>query len=337
MPSIDSRFNALLTWLQTGPGLIVDAIGPASADASFRRYFRIMSGDRSYVVMDAPPPKENVRPFLAVGKLLRDAGLQTPEVHAVDVENGFVLLGDLGQRDYLGALTPATVDALYADALKALLILQQGVDSAGAGLPMYDQRLLASELEIFREWCLEKYLGIELTATETLIWQEAVAALIDSALSQPRVCVHRDFHSRNLMLTDLGNPGVLDFQDAVIGPITYDAVSLLRDCYIAWPADQVYGWMEMFRTDLLAAGLLDEAATCRFRGWFDLMGMQRHLKAVGIFARLNMRDGKPGYLGDIPRTLGYVLEVGRSYPKFAEFVGLLETRVVPALAVEGLR
>jgi aminoglycoside/choline kinase family phosphotransferase len=331
MPPPDLRLTAMLDWLRTDLGRPVESLEPASSDASFRRYFRAFENGRSYIVMDAPPPQENVRPFLAVAELMRGAGVQTPEVHAADAENGFVLLGDFGIRSYLDSLDADSADRLYGDALAALLRLQTGVNAATAALPAYDEALLRRELEIFREWFLGRLLGLEPSLAESALLDVAWQRLIESALEQPKVCVHRDYHSRNLMVTDEANPGVLDFQDAVVGPIAYDAVSLLRDCYIAWPTARVHAWLNTYRDALQDAGLLDAAGAERFRRWFDLMGMQRHLKAIGIFSRLKLRDGKPGYLKDIPRTFGYVVEVGRNYPEFAGFTDFLETHIRPRL------
>jgi len=282
--------------------------------------------------MDAPPPRERVAPFIKIARLFRDCGVQTPEIHAVDAERGFVLLGDFGHRDYLGALNEETADALYADAMASLLSLQSGVSTGLADLPAYDETLLRTELGIFSEWLLERWLGLDLSAVELDLIERAWRVLIDSALEQPRVCVHRDFHSRNLMVTEANNPGVLDFQDAVMGPLTYDLVSLLRDCYIAWPTERVGAWMEDYRDRLLVAGLLAESDAPRFRRWLDLMGMQRHLKAAGIFARLKIRDGKSGYLGDIPRTLSYVIEAGQDYPELEGLTSWLDQSVLPRLA-----
>lgn len=332
----DTRYPLLLDWLRTDLGRVVESIAPASSDASFRRYFRIHSAGETQIVMDAPPPTENVRPFVAVAGLLRQAGVQTPEIHAVDTERGFVLLSDFGARNYLDALSEATVQDLYGDALAALLSLQRAVRADTAGLPPYAENLLRTELGIFSEWCLGRWLGLELSVRESAMLDGIWGILIDSALEQPSVCVHRDYHSRNLMVTERHNPGVLDFQDAVIGPITYDLASLLRDCYIAWPAERVYAWMEAYRDELVSAGLLGAADAHRFRRWFDLMGMQRHLKAAGIFSRLNIRDGKPGYLKDIPRTLGYVIEAGQSYPELSGFIQFIGQRVLPRLAGEAL-
>ncbi|MGZ8217891.1 aminoglycoside phosphotransferase family protein [Methylomagnum sp.] len=335
MPSPDIRLTALLDWLRIGLGHPVERLEPASADASFRRYFRAWIGGGTHIVMDAPPPQENVRPFLAVAELLRKAGVQTPEVHAADPDQGFVLLGDFGSQSYLDELNAESADRLYGDALATLLRLQTGVEATTSGLPAYDEPLLWRELEIFREWFLGRLLGLELSAPETALLDATWRRLIRSALEQPRVCVHRDYHSRNLMLTAPDNPGVLDFQDAVVGPVTYDLVSLLRDCYIAWPAERVAGWLDGYRGQLRDAGLINLADEDRFRGWFDLMGMQRHLKAIGIFSRLKLRDGKTGYLKDIPRTLDYVFEAGAAHPDFAEFLDFLNAQVRPRLA-EGL-
>ena len=332
MQSTDTRYQELLDWLKTDLDHAFESIEPASSDASFRRYFRVQSGEDTHIVMDAPPPRENVRPFVKVAGLLRDAGVRTPAVHAVDAERGFVLLGDLGNLNYLDALSEETVEALYGDALQALLTLQQGVSHETVELPAYDERLLRTELGIFREWFLEAWLGLDLSSRESDILKAAGQILIESALEQPRVFVHRDYHSRNLMVMDGANPGVLDFQDAVIGPITYDLASLLRDCYIDWPAHRVHAWRESYRDALLDAGLLDDRGVERFNRWFDLMGMQRHLKAIGIFARLNIRDGKPGYLQDIPRTLNYVTEAARDYPELTDFLGLIDGRIRPRLA-----
>lgn len=332
MQDPDFRYRQLLDWLRHDLGCQPLDIAPASADASFRRYFRIRLEDGTRIVMDAPPPQENVRPFVAIAGLLREAGVQTPAVHAVDAERGFVLLGDFGDRDYLRALDDESAEALYGDALETLLALQRNVAVATAGLPAYDEALLRRELGLFREWLLERWLALALTPAEEALLADTLDLLVQSALEQPRVCVHRDYHSRNLMVTGTGNPGVLDFQDAVIGPLTYDLVSLLRDCYVVWPPARVQAWVDGYRDRLLAAGLLGAGEAGRFGRWFDLMGMQRHLKAAGIFVRLKLRDGKPGYLADIPRTLGYVAEVARAYPELTAFAGFLDQRVWPRLS-----
>lgn len=330
----DERFEALSGWLVGTLKLTVEAVEPASSDASFRHYFRAYSNGMSFIVMDAPPPKENVRPFIRVAALLRNAGVQAPEIIAADEERGFLLLTDFGTRSYLDALNAASADRLYEDALDALARLQSGVDIKTSGLPPYDERLLGVELDLFRDWFLGQLFGLALDPAESKVFDDVKQLLMASALEQPRVCVHRDYHSRNLMVTEPLNPGILDFQDAVIGPVTYDLVSLLRDCYVSWPPSMVEVWMIDHYTRLCGAGVLDSVDLELFRRWFDLMGMQRHLKAIGIFSRLKLRDGKPGYLKDIPRTMNYVTEVCRRYPEFAGFLNFLENRVLPQMSLD---
>jgi hypothetical protein len=332
---MDVRLAALKTWL----GGVLDApvlnLRPASTDASFRRYFRIEAGGRTLIAMDAPPERENCARFVAVARRFAALGLHVPEVLAEDLAQGFLLLTDLGERPYLPALNNATVERLYGDALGALVTLQAGIvteaaDTGDFRLPDYDEALLTRELGLFREWYLERHLGRVLAASQIARLEHAGGLLVRSALEQPRVWVHRDYHSRNLMITPTNNPGILDFQDAVRGPITYDPVSLLRDCYIAWPLARVREWALGYLDLARRSGLTDCNDEALFLRWFDWMGMQRHLKAVGIFARLNHRDGKPGYLGDIPRTLGYVREVGGRYRELADFMALLDELGVPA-------
>lgn len=334
MPFDDARQAAILDWLKSATHHVVATLEPAAGDASQRRYFRANSEGRSLIIMDAPPPRERVEPFLTVAGLFREAGVQTPRVHAADPERGFVLLDDFGDRCYLDELDDASADRLYGDALAALLRLQTRVDPVRCRLPAYDEALLRRELEVFREWCLQRWLKLDLRPSDEALLEQVWQRLVASALEQPQVCVHRDFHSRNLMLTEAGNPGVLDFQDAVVGPITYDAVSLLRDCYIAWPAARVQAWLADYHQRLTTAGLLEDVPVERFQRWFDLMGMQRHLKAIGIFARLHLRDGKSRYLTDIPRTLDYVLQVAGTYPEFFGFLDWLETWVKPGVLRE---
>ncbi|MBI5040861.1 MAG: phosphotransferase [Gammaproteobacteria bacterium] len=317
------RLEQITAWLKAEPAFAVVDIRPASADASFRRYFRVRTqdanhGDASYIVMDAPPDKEDMGPFLKVDTLLLDIGLNVPRVLAADIERGFYLLSDLGDEHYLSALTGETVQRLYGDALGALLVIQAQGPQADE-LPAYDRPMLLREMELFRDWLVGKHLSMTLDAAQTAMLDRSFDLLAQSALEQPQVCVHRDYHSRNLMVTPRHNPGILDFQDAVIGPVTYDLVSLLRDCYIAWPRAQVEDWALGYRELALQSGVLrpDQADEKRFLQWFDWMGVQRHLKAAGIFARLYRRDGKPGYLADIPRTLGYVVDVASHYPQLA--------------------
>jgi aminoglycoside/choline kinase family phosphotransferase len=318
--SLDPRFEQLQTWLRTVAGIRDFEIAPASADASFRRYFRVRYDTTSRIVMDAPPAQEDCQPFIHVSSLMAGIGLHVPVVLRQDLQQGFLLLTDLGERMYLPELNENTVDNLYADAMQALLRLQA---HGPADLPPYDYRLLMNEMVLFRQWYLERHLALQLGERENATIDAAFAYLAEAALQQPRVIVHRDYHSRNLMISS-PNPGILDFQDAVIGPVTYDLVSLLRDCYIAWPRQQVEDWVKQYYLQSLAEGLLPDVSEAQFVSWFDLMGIQRHLKASGIFARLNYRDAKPGYLKDIPRTLGYVTDVGKDYPALEPFIELVE-------------
>ncbi len=306
-------------------------LAPASEDASFRRYFRVRHGDDSFVLMDAPPQQEDCRPFIHVSSLFLQLGLHVPEVLASDLQQGFLLLSDLGSCSYLEALDNTSVDRLYGDAMGSLLALQSCV-APDCGLPDYDRALLVTEMELFRDWLLGKHLGIELDPEQSSTLADGFDRLADSALQQPQVCVHRDYHSRNLMVCEAHNPGILDFQDAVIGPVTYDLVSLLRDCYISWPREKIEGWVAGYYELAVQSGIFrsDQGSEADFLRWFDWMGVQRHLKAAGIFARLNHRDGKPGYMEDIPRTLGYVTDVCLRYPEL-ESVGEFSVRAVKAL------
>ncbi len=330
--SLDSRLESLKQWVAEVLALREYELRPASSDASFRRYFRVSASGASYIVMDAPPERENCRRYIEVARRFQALGLNVPEILEQDLDRGFLLIGDLGQEMYLAALNEATVERLYGDALAALAILQAGIFTDSAFLPVYDAPLLRRELEIFREWYLGRHLGLRLDAGQDAVLDRTFEALIQSALEQPRVWVHRDFHSRNLMVTAVNNPGILDFQDAVQGPVTYDLVSLLRDCYIAWPQARVEVWAMRHFDQARVAGLLPvEADPVRFLRWFDLMGVQRHLKAAGIFARLLHRDGKPGFLADIPRTLGYVLEVSGRHPDLQGLHEFLSRLSVPEL------
>jgi len=279
--------------------------------------------------MDAPPGVEDIERFVEIAGRLRSLGLRTPEVYAREPSQGLLLLDDLGTRLYLDALDEDNVDRLYGDALAALAVIQACASTEG--LPDYDGPFLRREMDLFREWLLIRQLGWGLSAADRETLEHAFEFLATSALEQPRVCVHRDFHSRNLMVTPPPSPGILDFQDAVAGPVTYDPVSLLRDCYIAWPRERVEDWARGYASLAVQSGILRKEHEGRFMTWFDLMGVQRHLKASGIFARLNIRDGKPGYLGDIPRTLGYVVEIAPDYPQLTALADLIRERVLPEL------
>lgn len=323
-PAPDARRLALSGWAAQLLGDRYDAIEPASADASFRRYFRVrLTTGATYIAMDAPPDKEDSRPYITVARRLRALGLNVPEILAQDLDQGFLLITDLGSQSYLQALNADTADALYRDALGALVVLQAGIFTESAFLPPYDEPLLRREVELFREWYLGRHLGVTLSAAQQQTLDRSFERLVDAAIAQPQVWVHRDYHSRNLMVTHPHNPGILDFQDAVRGPVTYDLVSLLRDCYIAWPRTQVEGWAKGYYALAAQAGIPVGDDDAQFLQWFDWMGVQRHLKAIGIFARLYHRDGKSGYLKDIPRTLGYVVDVCGRYPPLAPLHELL--------------
>ena len=324
----DTRLLLLQQWLETDLGLVDYQLAPASADASFRRYFRVSWEGQSRVVMDAPPDKEDTGPFTGIARQFHKLGLNVPVVLEQDEQRGFLLLTDLGSQDYLGALNEQTAAPLYSAALTALLKLQSCTIPADYPFPPYDRTLLLNEMGLFRDWYLGRHLGMTIAAECQTMLTELFDVLADSALAQPQAVVHRDYHSRNLMVCE-PKPGILDFQDAVIGPVTYDLVSLLRDCYISWPRSQVERWVSTYYTKLLSKEMIRDVGEAQFLAWFDLMGVQRHLKATGIFARLNYRDGKAGYLPDIPRTMGYVKEVAGRYPAlhtFAKFIGQLEAK-----------
>src|SRR5690348_784700 len=298
----------------------------ASEDASFRSYWRTRDCVRSAIVMDAPPDREDIGPWLDINARLRVVGLHAPEVLAQDRGRGFLLLSDLGTRTYLPELDDGTVDALYGDALAALVMMQTRADTRG--LPPYDEARLMAELELMPTWFLQQHLGITIECGEWDVIEAAFRLLINTALAQPRAFVHRDYHSRNLLIVPDDNPGIIDFQDAVSGPLTYDLVSLLRDCYIVWDESRVRAWAESHRVALRNAGLLDERVDARlWQRWFDLMGLQRHIKVLGIFCRLWYRDGKRGYLNDLPRVWQYVRSVGAQHPELADFVALVESKI----------
>ena len=305
-------------------------IAPASSDASFRRYFRITGIGDSLIAMDAPPAKEDTGAFIKIANMLVGIGVNAPRIIATNTEQGFLLLSDLGKQSYLKALNNSSVETLYGDALNALLTMQRSLSRQEGVLPSYDRELLLVEMGLFREWYLWRYLNLSLSAQHQAQLDNIFKLLADSALAQPQVFVHRDYHSRNLMVTDENNPGILDFQDAVIGPVTYDLVSLLRDCYITWPRDRVEQWALDYLRDAVDAGILPPQSESSFLRWFDWMGMQRHLKATGIFARLHLRDGKDDYLADIPRTLAYVQDVSARYPELRDMHALLDELMVSA-------
>ncbi|MFC3193471.1 aminoglycoside phosphotransferase family protein [Marinicella sediminis] len=314
-----SRSEQLSQWLNHVLETNDFRVETASEDASFRQYFRVKCGDLSYIAMDAPPQLEDCRPFVKVQAILQQHQVHVPLIKAHDEVMGFMLLTDFGHQLYLDLLNESNYHAMYAMAIDELVILQSAPVDA---IPAYDRPLLSTELNLFSEWFIGHHLNHQLTEQQQLIVQQLHELLIDNALAQPQVFVHRDFHSRNLMWTD-DKPGVIDFQDAVCGPVTYDLVSLLKDCYIRLPEPTVDDLISYY---LQQSGLAHKPAFSRtqFVRWFDLMGLQRHLKAIGIFSRLNYRDGKPGYLKDIPRTMSYVQDVCDCYPELSALKQLLK-------------
>ena len=324
----DHRLSLLTDWVRGIGGLAVAELTPASRDASFRRYFRVTAA-QTYIAMDAPPPQEDCRPFVTVAGFLGEMGLNSPRVLEADLEQGFLLLTDLGSRQYLAELdaNPVNAERLYRDAIDALLRIQRQGVRYQSELPPYDEQLLRFELSLFHDWLCERHLGIELSASDQAQWGQCCDVLVENALVQPQVFVHRDYHSRNLMVTAEDNPGILDFQDAVCGPYTYDLVSLLKDCYIKWPTATINERAAYFRRNTHLAGIDSRD----FTRDFELMGVRRQLKAAGIFARLMHRDGKHGYLADVPRTLGYIMDIATNYEELSFLGDLVGTRVLPAL------
>lgn len=324
--SPDVRFTQLIAWLATlaATPTLPHTLRAASSDASFRRYFRVDTPDGgTAIVMDAPPPQEDVRPFIQVAELFGQSGVTVPQVLAADPEHGFLLLSDLGTTTYLHQLDSDSAHKLYLDAIDALVRLQS--HSQPDILPEYDRALLQRELMLFPDWYLSRHLGATLTATQETELHKVFEVLLANNMAQPQVFVHRDYHSRNLMVLPDGNPGILDFQDAVYGPITYDLVSLLRDAYIAWDEEMVLDWAIRYWEKAKRAGLPVNPDIDGFYRDFEFMGLQRHLKVLGIFARLNYRDGKDAYLQDMPLVREYVLKTARRYRELAPLVRLLNT------------
>lgn len=325
MSEHDVRLQQLQAWLAgqlpalfaaRGWGAVPAAeLTAASSDASFRRYFRWQAGERSLILMDAPPPQENCEPFVRIAALLASAGVHVPQVLAADLAQGFLILDDLGRQTYLDVIDEHNADELFEDAIEALL-KQQRLPLDG-NLPHYDDALLRRELQLFPEWYVQRHLGRTFTAEQQSAWQRVSQLLIDSALAQPKVVVHRDFMPRNLMQS-APNPGVLDFQDAVNGPVTYDITCLFKDAFLSWPEERVQGWLQGYWGRARAAGIPVQASLEDFLRASDLMGVQRHLKVIGIFARICHRDGKPKYLGDVPRFFAYIQAVLARRPELAE-------------------
>lgn len=337
----DVRYQMLVDWLaQELPAVFAGqgwgevppaSLSPASSDASFRRYFRWQAGERAFIVMDAPPPQEDCRPFVRMAELLAEAGVHVPQVLLADLPRGFLLLTDLGRQTYLDVISADNADALFEDALQALVAFQRL--PRPAEFAEYDRALLARELQLFPDWYVARELRAEFSAAQQQAWARICGLLIDSALAQPQVLVHRDYMPRNLMLST-PNPGVLDFQDAVWGPVTYDVTSLFKDAFLSWPQARVETWLQRYYQLAGEAGIALPSSFAEFQRASDLMGVQRHLKVIGIFARICHRDGKPKYLGDVPRFFAYIDEVLSRRPELAELGQLLaqlrQSTAVPA-------
>ncbi|QDF76368.1 MULTISPECIES: aminoglycoside phosphotransferase family protein [Shewanella] len=330
MPLSDPRFLALNSWIARTLG--DDAqVALISGDASFRRYFRVQLPKQSFIAMDSPPDLVPVAPFIALANAYQARGIKAPEVKAAELSQGFLLLSDLGDTQLLDALNSDNVSHYYGRALALLDQVLTITEADGESLPDYDDEFVLRELNIFLEWLVQHHLRLNIDNQAREMIDECFGLLIDNVALQPKVGMHRDYHSRNLMLCD-DELAVIDFQDAVIGPITYDAVSLLRDCYVRWPDEVITPLIAQHYQQMRTLGLIEETVSLsQYRRWFDLMGMQRHLKAAGIFCRLNYRDAKPGYMKDIPLTLSYVRDIGAQYPEFTPFITWLDTQVIPKM------
>jgi aminoglycoside/choline kinase family phosphotransferase len=335
----DERFDLVTDWVTRELRLSPRRIEPASSDASFRRYFRVFSDGGTHIVMDAPPGREDVRPYLNVTVMLETAGVHVPRVFEWDAARGLVLLEDLGTRPYLPALqTDGDADLLYRDALEALADIQVRGRESAFQLPAYDREVLVREMALMPEWFCARHLQLELTRAQGEMLTAAFEFLVAEALAQPQVFVHRDYHSRNLLITAKRNPGIIDFQDALRGPVGYDLVSLLKDCYISWPRSRVEGWVREYRLMMHERASRSAGANdAQMLYWFDVIGIQRHLKVLGIFARLWYRDGKSGYLNDLPLTLRYVVDACARFPALQGLREFLIEHAVPGLPLANAR
>lgn len=316
-----SRSAQLEQWLNQRFGAGQYRLATASEDASFRRYFRVSTEAGTFIVMDAPPEREDCRPFLKVAKLFAEAGVHVPQLLGENLEAGFLLLSDLGERSYLQALDLGNAAALYGDANAALIKIQ--LASREDVLPGYDRELLLRELHLFPDWYVAKHLGVTLSEQQRAVLSAAFETILANNLAQPQVYVHRDYHSRNLMVAE-PNPGILDFQDAVYGPITYDLVSLYRDAYIRWDEEQQLDWLIRYWEDARRARLPADEDFGRFYRDFEIMGVQRQIKVLGIFARLFHRDGKSGYLKDMPLVMAYLRSACERYNELGPLLKLLD-------------
>lgn len=321
LPSHDERLVRLGHWARRSLSSEDLKITPASADASFRRYFRVHKGQDTFIAMDAPPEKEDVRPFIKVANLLHGAGVHVPQVVDQDIENGYLLLTDLGTQTFLDVLNESNADELFSSAIDALIKWQAA--SQPEVLPPYDEALLRRELSLFPDWYVAKHLNLSLTDKQQAVLEQMFSLIIRNNLSQASVFVHRDYMPRNLMIST-PNPGVLDFQDAVYGPISYDVASLFRDAFISWPEARMIDWVVRYWQRARHAGLPVPEDFAQFYRDVEWMGLQRHLKVLGIFARINYRDGKPKYLADTPRFIQYVRQVGERYDELRPLMKLFD-------------
>jgi len=320
-----NRQNALYKWLNQVLHSVPFSLSTLAGDASFRHYHRLHYGNISRIIMDAPPEKESVESFVAVATLLAEHGVKAPHMYAMDQSQGFIMLDDFGDQVFLKSLSSVTANALYQSAMDALIDLQK--IPVTCSLPAFDKTHCLKELHLFEAWFLKANLGLDLSDSEKSLIESSLDWLADKVMEQPRVVIHRDYHSRNLMVLDNSDAcelGIIDFQDAMIGPFTYDLVSLLKDCYVQWPAEQIKQWLEYFysRSDVAQRWSLPD-----FSRAFDLCGLQRHLKVLGIFSRLYLRDGKPGYLKDLPLTLHYVMSCLESCEELADLYRFMQVRV----------
>ncbi|MGX5914969.1 aminoglycoside phosphotransferase family protein [Aliidiomarina sp. Khilg15.8] len=326
----NERLRQLTAWLQSQPLSPDGELVVVSGDASFRRYFRYLHQGDWYIAVDAPPPQESLAEFIAVAQAFQSQGVPVPQIHAYNEDAGFMILQDLGDTLLFAQLqSDEQAEAYYRRALALLPGVMRCQRTPLGALPDYSEELLRRELSLFSDWLLNVHLQLSLDVEEQQAWQQACDVLVENARQQPQVGVHRDYHSRNIMHTDNGL-ALIDFQDAVRGPVTYDAVSLLRDCYVQWPSEMVQRLSEFTRQRLQTEGVLSHDVTATtWQRWFDLMGVQRHCKAAGIFARLKHRDDKPTYMADVPRTLEHILSVSGHYPELAAFDKLVRERVLP--------
>ena len=327
---LEQRQQQLAEWASQSLSIEPPKLDVVSGDASFRRYFRFKNNGQSIIAVDAPPEHENNHAFHQVAKLLREANVNVPEFFHVNFEKGFLLLSDLGDRLFLPELNTETVDNYYSKAIHALIQMQQISLTKLGSLPHYDRKKLLSEMMLFKDWFIQRHLNLVLSDAEDQMINKVFEQLITSALLQPQTFVHRDYHSRNLMICESQTPGVIDFQDAVVGPISYDLVSLIKDCYIQWPQAKVENWAKEFFDIAKAKGLLSNDFES-FTQQLDWMGMQRHLKVLGIFCRLHYRDGKSSYLTDLPLTFQYLQEAVQRYPEFDSFNRFLISKILPAM------